>query len=421
VALKVLGPALTQSADKARFLREAQAVAKLKHPGIASVHFIGQDSQLCYYAMEYIDGVSLRSVIESLRTSRDPQLSLDTALHPSWTSESTSEEVRFDAPTATFHSEPTDEHTAIGPGEISPEASRLIANKDYIRRCCEIVKTVALALAHAHERGVIHRDIKPENILLDRQGNPYIIDFGLARFFEDMTVTNTGALVGTPAYMSPEQVTGRIQLDHRTDIYSIGLVLYEMLTLRRPFASETREGVLRKVVAKALPPVSWKNHRVPRDVESVVHKATAKDPDERYQTSNNLAEDLRNSVEGRPIVAKPYRYLFDDKQISAERPREIVWIAFFFFLLGIVWITFACVISATLELAYRFQTAVLAAPVLAALLAWLSVPCLFATAFGLMDGSRSARLLATASSLLVTGTLLLYRLAHTRALEGQNS
>ncbi len=99
---------------------------------------------------------------------------------------------------------------------------------------------------------MIHRDVKPENLLLDRQGQVRLIDFGIARFFEDATVTSTGQIVGTPMYMSPEQVTGRLEIDHRTDVYSLGLVLYELLTLGRPVVAPTREGVLRHVVTKAL-------------------------------------------------------------------------------------------------------------------------------------------------------------------------
>lgn len=100
----------------------------------------------------------------------------------------------------------------------------------YIRGCCEIARDIALALAHAHENGVTHRDIKPENLLLARDGTIHVIDFGLARFVEDVTLTSTGALIGTPMYMSPEQVTGRLEVDHRTDIYSLGLVIYEMFS-----------------------------------------------------------------------------------------------------------------------------------------------------------------------------------------------
>ena len=125
---------------------------------------------------------------------------------------------------------------------------------------------------------------------MDRQGKVHLIDFGVARFFEDATLTNTGALVGTPMYMSPEQVTGRLEVDHRTDIYSLGLTLYELLTLQRPITAPTREGVLRQIVTKALLPVSWLNRAVSRDLEGVVHKATTKDPDERYQRARGFAE-----------------------------------------------------------------------------------------------------------------------------------
>src|SRR4051794_29616600 len=333
VALKILGPSLTQQTDKARFLREAQAVAKLKHPNIASVHYIGQDSQVCYYAMEYIDGISLRTLIEALRTSRDPRLSLETALRSRWAARSSPEQIRFDDATATFENEATDQNSAIGPGEISPEASRLLATKDYIRHYCNTIKTLLLTLAHAHERGVIHRDIKPENILLGRDGHAYLIDFGLARFFEDTTVTQTGALLGTPMYMSPEQVTGRIDLDHRTDIYSIGLVLYEMLTLARPYAASTREGILRQVIFKAMVPLSWKNKAVPRALESIVHRAITQDPEERYPTAVAFADDLQHYLCGEPVSAAPYYYRFNNNELVSERPWSVTFVSFVIFLL----------------------------------------------------------------------------------------
>jgi serine/threonine protein kinase len=393
VAVKILGPSLTQAADKARFLREAQAVAKLKHPNIASVHYIGQDSHVCYYAMEYIDGVSLRTVIESLRTSHDPHLSLETALHSSWTADSTSEEIRFDDPTGTLHLESNDQQSAIGPGEISPEARRLFETKEYIRRCCEIIKTVALALTHAHERGVIHRDIKPENILLDRSGNAYVIDFGLARFFEDATVTETGALLGTPMYMSPEQVSGRLTLDHRTDIYSLGIVLYEMLTLRRPISSSTREGILRQIATKAMIPLTWKNKAVPRDSESVVHKAIAKDPDERYQTAAELSEDLQCYLCCEPVSARPYQYRFDDHALMAERPGGITLISFELIILSS---TFLPRFSSDLESLFDgLQNRVDISWTVYSILADVFLFCLLCVVgIRLMKGSMMARLLS---------------------------
>jgi hypothetical protein len=198
-----------------------------------------------------------------------------------------------------------------------------------------IVRDTALALKHVHERGVIHRDIKPENILLDRQGQVHVIDFGLARFFEDTTVTHTGSLIGTPRYMSPEQVTGRLKVDHRTDIYSLGLVLYELLALRSPVAGSTQQDILRQITTKALVPVSWHSRGVPRDLEGIVHRATAKDPDERYQSADEFAEDLQSFLAGRPVEARPYRYKLDEREIVAERPRSVTFTAFLLFLYGI--------------------------------------------------------------------------------------
>jgi serine/threonine protein kinase len=324
VALKVLGPALNRDADIARFQREAQAVARLNHPGIAGVHYIGQDRHVCFIAMEFVEGVSLRKVIDRLSALRDPGQTLDAVLQTVPVGEGEAPEVRFDRATATYRLTPAASDGTPETGPLSPGAKALLASPAYIRRCAEIVRDAASALAHAHERGVVHRDVKPENMLLDRRGQVHLIDFGLACFFEDVTLTNTGALVGTPMYMSPEQVTGRIEVDHRTDVYSLGLVLYELLTLRRPIAAATREGVLRQVVTKALTPVSWRKRSVPREVEAVVHKAVAKDPDERYQSAAGLAADIQRHLEGRPVEAAPYRYRLDLREIAAERPGGVV-------------------------------------------------------------------------------------------------
>jgi Protein kinase domain len=226
-------------------------------------------------------------------------------------------------------------------------------SRAYLRRSCEVAMEAALALAHAHERGVIHRDVKPENILIDRAGRVHLIDFGVARFFEDDTLTNTGALVGTPLYMSPEQVTGRLALDHRTDIYSLGVVLYELLSLARPIAGPTREGVLRQIATKAMPPASSRNPAIPRDLEGVVHKACAKDPDDRYQTAALFAADLGRWLDGKPVAALPYRYRLDRREIKAERPAGIMIIAFAHFLAAAFALCLATLLAAASIALYR--------------------------------------------------------------------
>ena len=130
----------------------------------------------------------------------------------------------------------------------------MIASTGYLRHVCEIVRDVARALDHAHQQGVVHRDIKPQNIMIDQRGGVKVIDFGVARFYDDATITQQGQLVGTPMYMSPEQVAGHA-VDGRSDIYSLGLVMYELLTLRRPLVAPTREAILRGVVTKAMVPL----------------------------------------------------------------------------------------------------------------------------------------------------------------------
>ena len=349
VALKVLGTALTDHSEIARFQREAQAIAKLNHPGIAGIHFVGQDRQVCYIVMEYIDGASLRDVLRHLVVSRHSSQSMDAVLQAMEAGADQVPEVRFDQETVSATPKSRMDDKPIEFGSLTPEATKLMSTPDHVRRCCEIVRDAALALAHAHERGVIHRDLKPENLLLDRQRRVYVIDFGLARFFEDVTLTNTGALVGTPLYMSPEQVSGRVVVDHRTDVYSLGIVLYELLTLRRPITAPTREGVLRQVVTKALPPVSWLSRAVPRDLESVVHKATAKDPDDRYQSAALFAADVGNFLRNKPVVAPFYRYRFDEKEIAAERPREIIYISFLLMFMALLGVT-SCLILISITL-----------------------------------------------------------------------
>jgi serine/threonine protein kinase len=274
--------------------------------------------------MEFIEGASLRMVIDRLTSLHDPGQTLDSVLRMTPLGEGEAPVVRFDQETVTYIPGPGAVGQPVEPGSLTPEAKKLVATPDHLRRCCEIVRDAGLALAHAHERGVVHRDIKPENLLLDRQLKVHVVDSGIARFLEDLTVTNTGQLVGTPLYMSPEEVTGRLEVDHRTDIYSLGLVLYELLTLRRPLQSPTREGILRQIVTKPLPPASWRNQAIPRDLESVVHQAAARDPGERYQSASDLVTDLENFLDGKMVTAVPYRYKFDDREIVAARPPEMV-------------------------------------------------------------------------------------------------
>ncbi len=252
VALKVLGNSLVDGQEIARLRREARAVARLDHPGIATVYYVGQDQHTCYMAMEFVEGVSLDRLIEALAAIDQPDLTIDSILRQMPIDEGTAKALRFDGPADSPDGDLEPGRQKSGLRWRSDHALRLIVSRRYVRRCCEMICDVAEALEHAHEQGVVHRDLKPANLIIDPEGRAHLVDFGIARFFDDTSVTKTGVLVGTPMYLAPELLTGRLSADHLSDIYSLGLVFYELLTLQQPIEATTREGILREVLAKQL-------------------------------------------------------------------------------------------------------------------------------------------------------------------------
>jgi tetratricopeptide (TPR) repeat protein len=282
VALKVLAPGLGLTARAVeRFRREAEAAAKLHHTNIVPVYATGEQDNVHFYAMELIAGPSLDHVLNSLREPGSAS--------------ATAPELAATGPYAAGGAPPS----ASGPGRLSGSGS------DYFDAVARTIAEVADALDYAHRQGVIHRDVKPSNLLLAPDGRLSLNDFGLARVLEQPGMTVTGEFVGTPAYMSPEQVTsGRVPVDHRTDIYSLGATLYEMLTLRPPFGGQRRDQVLAQIIQKDPTPPRKLNKRVPRDLETICLKALDKDPDRRYQTAGQMADDLRRYVNRFAIAAK---------------------------------------------------------------------------------------------------------------------
>jgi tetratricopeptide (TPR) repeat protein/tRNA A-37 threonylcarbamoyl transferase component Bud32 len=279
VAVKLLPFAAVLDARQiARFKNEAQAAAQVQHPNIVPVFAIGVERGVHYYAMQLIDGRPLDQAISELRegAERTPAVAQETV---------------------------NNRHASTRDSLLN----RAWANREkYYRTVVQLGLQAAEALHAAHEYGVVHRDVKPSNLLLDAQGKLWVTDFGLARCQRDVSLTKSGDLVGTMRYMSPEQAAGRSALvDHRTDVYSLGVTLYELVCLRPAFAGEDGAALLRQIDQHEPPPPREVRPDIPPDLETVILKAMAKHRDERYATASLLADDLRCILQGRPTMARP--------------------------------------------------------------------------------------------------------------------
>jgi WD40 repeat protein/serine/threonine protein kinase len=351
VAIKVLAShALLDPRKLGRFEREARSAAKLHHTNIVPVYGVGEQEGLHYYVMQFIQGVSLDGVLDELRRLRQPgakpapspgavpgrpspvaphvsavhlahrllsgdvrrpEPASDLTVAPGQPAAAKDEGGRMkdegrqqDASSSSFILHPSS--LSSGPIHLPgrSEGSTLgESGRQYWQSVARVGLQVADALAHASSQGVLHRDIKPSNLLLDDTGNVWVTDFGLAKADTDIdNLTHTGDIVGTLRFMAPERFNG--QGDLRSDLYSLGLTLYELLALRPAF-DETDRNKLVKEVMHGVPPRPRKlNPAVPRDLETVVLKAIDREPARRYQTAQDLADDLKRFVEDRPIRAR---------------------------------------------------------------------------------------------------------------------
>jgi serine/threonine protein kinase len=322
VALKVLPfAAAIDPRQLQRFQVEAKAAAFLHHTHIVPVHAVGCDRGVHYYAMQFIDGRTLTDVIGELRRidgldphgpgapgigALDPENGLPVGPARLRT------EAGSDAPTVVL--DPGGDGSGVTPavrpvpaaaGAIGSPTGSSVRNRAYFRTVARLGMQAAEALEHAHQQGVLHRDIKPANLMLDDRGHLWVTDFGLARVQGESNLTMTGDLLGTLRYMSPEQALARrVVIDQRTDVYSLGATLYELLTLRPAFDGHDRAEILRRIAQEEPRPLRRLNLAVPTDLETVVRKAMDKDPAGRYATAGELAEDLERFLDARPVAAR---------------------------------------------------------------------------------------------------------------------
>jgi serine/threonine protein kinase len=290
VALKVLsGSARLQPSHLERFRLEARAAAKLHHTHIVPVFGVGESAGAHYYAMQFIPGKSLDLVIEELRRLKTRE----------------GDKTRRDLVTVAMElTADTDPRLDSGdrPPDVSTRPNSANGSSGFYHGVARVGLQVAEALAYAHGQGILHRDIKPSNLLLDARGNTWITDFGLAKDESVEGFTRTGDLLGTLRYMAPERIDG--WSDPRSDVYSLGATLYELVTLR-PFFESTAHGRLVEQILYNAPTAPGRlDAGLPKDLETIVLKAIAKEPAARYRTATEMADDLQRFLTDRPVLAR---------------------------------------------------------------------------------------------------------------------
>jgi serine/threonine protein kinase/Flp pilus assembly protein TadD len=308
VALKVLPFAAALDARQLRrFKNEAQAAAHLRHPHIVPVYAVGCERGLHYYAMQLIDGRSLAELIAELRSD----------------DKATAADAEVDKVTRWQGSD--DKVTRWQGDKVTEEADThpvTLSLRHRFQTIARLGVQAAEALAHAHREGIIHRDVKPANLLVDTRGDLWVTDFGLARLHNEVGLTLSGDLLGTLRYMSPEQASGNSALiDPRSDVYSLGATLYELLALCPVFDGQDRQALLRQIAGE-MPRLL--GSAVPVELETIVRKALEKEPASRYGTAQELADDLRRFLEDKPIRARRPSWLEQARRL-ARRHRPVVW------------------------------------------------------------------------------------------------
>lgn len=283
VALKVISDVSgAHKKSLERFKRETKVLAKISHPNIVPIYAVGQQGPYSYFAMEYVNGVSLDKILSSIRNAKSDEKASDVMRRCL--------EVR-----GNISDNKHEKADGLSGAEI---------DTDYIVTVSRMIISIASALDYAHKKGVLHRDVKPSNILIDTGGTAKLVDFGLARAETQQTITVTGEFFGTPSYVSPEQIRKPETIDCRTDVYSLAATYYECLTLHPPFGGDTVNETLTQVISREAVPPKRYCPRLSTDFNTVLLHALEKIPEDRYQSAADFAADIENLLEFKAIRAK---------------------------------------------------------------------------------------------------------------------
>jgi len=301
VAIKVIssvGGAQAKNLD--RFKRESMVLAKITHPNIVPIYEVGQEGPYSYFVMQYINGVSLDKILSSIRNAK--------------TGDKTSAVMSkcLKTYTATY----SDKHQ-------DTKGTTAEIDTDYIINISKIIISIASALDYAHKKGILHRDVKPSNILIDSDGTAKLVDFGLARAETQQSITISGEFFGTPSYVSPEQIRKPDTVDCRSDVFSLAATYYECLTLHPPFGGDTVNETLTQVIShEAVPPKKY-CPRLSTDFNTVLLHALEKSPEDRYLTAADFANDIKNLLEFKPIMAKRPSIVYRAYKTVRRNPLKI--------------------------------------------------------------------------------------------------
>jgi serine/threonine protein kinase len=309
VALKVLPYAATMDPKQLqRFKNESRAAASLRHEHIVHVYGVGCERGVHYYAMEFIDGLTLAQIIAAMHPEDEA------SREPRRPEEGTAEYVATSSVAGLCEAGPRVPSGHAKPGSQTPATAEIAAlstqfsgpkTRDFYRIAARLIADAADALEHAHSLGIVHRDVKPGNLMVDSAGKVYVADFGLARFGPDAGLTMSGDLLGTLRYMAPEQALARHGLaDHRMDVYGLGATLYELLTGQPAVRGTAKADIVSRIAFEDPVPPRKLEKAVPPELETVALKCLAKNPNERYATAGELADDLRRWLAHQPIRAK---------------------------------------------------------------------------------------------------------------------